>query len=154
MKVLMTLGLLLENDKALLGMKKRGFGAGRWNGFGGKVKPGETIDEAFVRECREECGIEVLGYEKVGVMEFSFQGNPDIFEVHHYRILKYNGVPAETDEMKPQWFALKEIPYESMWPDDSYWMPMFLDGRKFVGQFHFENKDKILSHILKEVDSV
>lgn len=30
----------------LLGMKKRGFGAGKWNGFGGKVQPGETIEEA------------------------------------------------------------------------------------------------------------
>lgn len=33
----------------LLGMKKRGFGAGKWNGFGGKVQPGETIEEAARR---------------------------------------------------------------------------------------------------------
>ena len=35
--------------QVLLGMKKRGFGAGRYNGFGGKVEPGETVKEAAIR---------------------------------------------------------------------------------------------------------
>ncbi len=38
-----------DRDRVLLGMKKRGFGAGKWNGFGGKVDPGETIVEAAAR---------------------------------------------------------------------------------------------------------
>lgn len=33
----------------LLGLKKRGFGEGKWNGFGGKVEPGETIPQAAAR---------------------------------------------------------------------------------------------------------
>ena len=33
----------------LLGMKKRGFGVGRWNGFGGKVEPGETVVQGALR---------------------------------------------------------------------------------------------------------
>ncbi len=33
----------------LLGLKKRGFGAGKWNGFGGKVNPGEDIVDAALR---------------------------------------------------------------------------------------------------------
>lgn len=33
----------------LLGWKKRGFGQGKWNGFGGKVEPGETIIQGAVR---------------------------------------------------------------------------------------------------------
>ncbi|KAJ1429629.1 hypothetical protein B484DRAFT_396306, partial [Ochromonadaceae sp. CCMP2298] len=31
--------------EVLLGMKKRGFGAGKWNGFGGKMDPGESMDQ-------------------------------------------------------------------------------------------------------------
>ena len=46
---LLTLVLVCNADKVLLGMKKRGFGEGRWNGFGGKVETGETIPEAAVR---------------------------------------------------------------------------------------------------------
>lgn len=36
----LTLLLIQQANKILLGMKKRGFGAGRWNGFGGKVETG------------------------------------------------------------------------------------------------------------------
>ena len=38
----------------LLGMKKRGFGTGKWNGFGGKVEVGETVADAAQRELEEE----------------------------------------------------------------------------------------------------
>eukprot|EP00729_Bicosta_minor_P028396 gene28396-12164_t len=49
----------LETSRILLGMKKRGFGAGKWNGFGGKVEVGETIVEGAVREMQEESGLVV-----------------------------------------------------------------------------------------------
>ena len=46
---LLTLLFVLKPGKVLLGYKKRGFGADRWNGFGGKVQQGETIEEAAIR---------------------------------------------------------------------------------------------------------
>ena len=46
---LLTLLFVLKPGKVLLGYKKRGFGVGRWNGFGGKVQQGETIEEAAKR---------------------------------------------------------------------------------------------------------
>jgi len=46
---LLTLVLVLQPGRVLLGMKKRGFGAGKWNGFGGKVQTGETIEAAARR---------------------------------------------------------------------------------------------------------
>ena len=46
---LLTLVLIHQNARILLGMKKRGFGAGWWNGYGGKVQAGETIEEAAKR---------------------------------------------------------------------------------------------------------
>ncbi|XP_078221898.1 uncharacterized protein LOC118150622 [Callithrix jacchus] len=46
---LSTLVLVLQPQQVLLGMKKRGFGAGRWNGFGGKVQEGETTEEGAKR---------------------------------------------------------------------------------------------------------
>ena len=39
---LLTLVFLREGSKVLLGMKKRGFGVGKWNGFGGKVRAHRT----------------------------------------------------------------------------------------------------------------
>lgn len=46
---LFTLVLVVQPPRVLLGLKKRGFGAGLWNGFGGKVQPGESIEEAARR---------------------------------------------------------------------------------------------------------
>ena len=44
-----TLLFVRKDDEILLGMKKRGFGTGKWNGFGGKIEAGETIEQAAVR---------------------------------------------------------------------------------------------------------
>jgi 8-oxo-dGTP pyrophosphatase MutT (NUDIX family) len=55
----LTLLLLRSNGRILLGRKKRGFGAGKANGFGGKVEVGETIKEAAVREVQEESGVTI-----------------------------------------------------------------------------------------------
>lgn len=46
---LLTLLFVCEPGRVLLGMKKRGFGIGRWNGFGGKVQEGETVEEGAIR---------------------------------------------------------------------------------------------------------
>ena len=65
MKKILTLLIIHKGDKVLLGMKKRGFGVGRWNGFGGKVDQGETVENAAKREIFEEAGITANNLEKV-----------------------------------------------------------------------------------------
>lgn len=150
-KKIMTLCLVHVHPRLLLGMKKRGFGAGRWNGFGGKVREGETIEEAARREVKEEAGIAVSGVEKVGCIDFEFEGNPEILEVHVFRAADFKGDPVESDEMRPQWFYIDEIPFAAMWPDDVHWMPLFFAGKKFRGYFLFGEGDVILRHELSEV---
>lgn len=135
-------------------MKKRGFGAGRWNGFGGKVASGEAVENAAKREVHEEAGIEVKDLEKAGVIEFEFQGNPEILEVHVFRAGGFLGNPVESEEMKPQWFHVDEIPLDEMWPDDKYWLPLFLQGKKFTGKFIFGPADSILEYELSEAEKI
>jgi 8-oxo-dGTP diphosphatase / 2-hydroxy-dATP diphosphatase len=133
----MTLLIVEKNNRVLLGMKKRGFGAGRWNGFGGKVNPGETVEAAARREINEEAGIAVRDLTQVGVIDFEFQGKPGILEVNIFKSTNFTGEPAESEEMKPQWFDLDKIPFAEMWPDDIHWFPFFLAGKKFKGRFLF-----------------
>lgn len=45
----LTLTMIFKDNHILLGMKNRGMGKGKWNGFGGKVEPDETIDEGAKR---------------------------------------------------------------------------------------------------------
>ncbi len=147
----LTLTIIHQHPKVLLGMKKRGFGVGRWNGFGGKVNPGETVERAARRELQEEAGIEVEFLEKAGLIDFQFSGNPEILEVHIFRTNNFLGEPKESEEMMPQWFHVNKLPFASMWPDDIYWMPLFLKGKKFKGRFLFGGSDVILKKELTEV---
>ncbi len=152
MKKPLTLCIIYDHPRVLLGMKKRGFGAGRWNGFGGKLQEGETIEEAAKREIFEETGIAAHSLEKKGIIEFEFRGNPEILEVHIFRVTDFSGSPEESEEMRPQWFQIEEIPYDTMWPDDIHWLPLFLAGKRFKGRFLFGENDTILKHGLSEVD--
>src|SRR4051812_34321108 len=107
MKKLLTLIVIHQGDKVLLGMKKRGFGAGRWNGFGGKLHEGETIEQAAFRELKEEIGIETQKLDKRGIIQFSWKAKPEeILEVHIFKVDTFLGEPSEGEEMKPQWFHI------------------------------------------------
>ena len=152
----MTLCIVQQGDKILLGMKKRGFGAGRWNGFGGKLNVDETVEQAARREMKEEAGIELTDLEKVGVIDFEFQGKPGILEVNIFRSTDFSGEPVESEEMKPQWFGLDQIPFAQMWPDDIHWFPLFLVGKKFTGRFLFGEGEgnTIVEQELNEVSAL
>lgn len=151
MKILLTLCLVYQHPNILLGMKKRGFGVGKWNGFGGKVLLTETIEEAVRREVQEEAGIEVKDLTKMGILDFIFIDRTDILEVHVFKSEEFSGTVTESEEMKPQWFQIEEIPFEQMWPDDKFWMPLFLSGKKFKGTFSFGESNRILEQELDEV---
>ena len=155
MKKILTLCLTVKSEKLLLGMKKRGFGEGRWNGFGGKIEAGETIEEAAKREMSEECSIDILAMEKVGIHEFEFAAkHGEILEVHVFRVDEFSREPRETEEMRPQWFAFADIPYDTMWPDDQYWLPLFLEGKKFRTRFLFGEGDVVLEKMISEEETL
>jgi len=143
-KKILTLCIIHQPPRVLLGMKKRGFGEGKWNGFGGKVEKGERIIDAAKREMREEAGLELRDIKKAGVVEFEFRGNPEILRVHIFRASEFEGKLIESDEMKPKWFHIDKIPFKKMWPDDSHWLPLLLAGKKFKAKFWFEGFDKIV----------
>jgi 8-oxo-dGTP diphosphatase / 2-hydroxy-dATP diphosphatase len=151
---LLTLCLLREGDKLLLGMKKRGFGEGWYNGFGGKLQDNESLEQAAIREMYEESGIQAKTIEKKGVLHFDFVDNSERLEVHVFQILEYLGKPVESEEMKPKWFHVDQIPFDKMWPDDIYWIPLFLEGHLFIGHFRFLNDLEMTSHKVKKVDSL
>jgi len=151
---LMTLCIVHQHPKVLLGMKKRGFGAGKWNGFGGKLKEGEATEDAARRELKEEAGITAGSLDKIGVLQFEFKGDPEIKQVHVFKTNKFSGEIKESEEMKPQWFYIDEIPFREMWPDDVYWFPMFLKNRKFKGKFFFGENNSILEKELEESEDI
>jgi 8-oxo-dGTP diphosphatase/2-hydroxy-dATP diphosphatase len=157
MKKVLTLCMVMKDQKILLGMKKRGFGEGRWNGFGGKLEKEETIEDGAIRELKEEIGIQAIDLKKVGILNFSFESIPETLEVHVFKTTNFIGEPQESEEMKPKWFSFEEIPFEKMWSDDKYWFPFLLQNKLFKGNFHFDRPSdakysaKIISHTIEGV---
>ncbi|MFB6094958.1 MAG: 8-oxo-dGTP diphosphatase, partial [Halodesulfurarchaeum sp.] len=125
--------------------KKRGLGAGKLNGPGGKLERNETPAEAARREVREEIRTSVSGVTKLGEFEFEMGGDPLMF-VHVFRSPGVQGEPTETPEAKPVWYPIDAVPYDQMWPDDRYWLPHVFAGDRFAGSFTFgESEDDLLA---------
>lgn len=148
MRRILTLVIVKTDTHVLLGMKKRGFGQGKWNGFGGKVQEGESIKDACSRELYEEAGITPTDLKELGILEFTFSTNDDHLEVHIFVCTTYSGEVGESEEMKPEWFPITEIPFSKMWTSDAYWFPLFLEGKEFRGNFHFDADENAESHEL------
>ena len=136
-------------------MKKRGFGVGKLNGVGGKVEKGESIENALLRETREEVNVEIKEFEKVAVIDFYFKDNSvnkDFNQKAHVFIAyKWEGEPTESEEMAPQWVDINTLPLEKMWSDDRYWLPEILSGKKLMAWFLFNNENNIAEMNIKEV---
>ncbi len=132
-----TLLYILRDDMVLLIEKKKGLGRGLYNGVGGKVERGETPIEAAIRECVEEVGIRPKNLEWMGLLEFYNDGSLYGF-VHVFIAEDFEGEPKESDEARPVWFRVNSLPYDRMWEDDKYWLPLILIERKRVyGRFSF-----------------
>ena len=141
-----TLVFVIRDEKILLIDKKTGFGKGKVNGPGGKVEPGESPEACAVRECYEELGIRVANLRYCGQHRFQFVDGYSLL-VWVYSSTEFEGVPTETPEAKPLWFALDSIPYERMWEDDCLWLPLLLRGERFQGRWLFDG-DRMLDHEL------
>jgi 8-oxo-dGTP diphosphatase len=136
-EMLATILFIVKDGRILLIEKKRGLGAGKINGPGGKIDPGETALAAAIRETEEELHITPHAPRKLGELRFSMSDCPDIL-CHVYRSDDFTGTPTETDEAAPVWTPLDQIPYHRMWEDDQHWLPLLLNEQPFLGCFVFE----------------
>ncbi len=138
---------ILRDGQILLIRKKRGLGAGKINGPGGKIDPGESALASALRETEEELGIQPLGAEQRGDLHFQFS---DGFSLHCAVFLAtdFLGEPRETDEAIPLWTPLDAIPYEEMWEDDRFWLPLLIRGESFAGYFEFEGEKLLSQHVV------
>ena len=146
-EMLATLMFVIKDGRILLIEKKRGLGAGKINGPGGKIEPGESALEAVIRETQEELLVTPHAPLKLGELRFSMSDCPDIL-CHVYRSEDFSGIPTETDEAVPVWTSLDAIPYHRMWEDDRHWLPLVLEGKTFIGNFVFEGERMLWKEVI------
>ena len=142
-----TLCFLLNDGKVLLGHKKTGFGKGYIVGIGGGVDEGEKPIEAAIREVEEEVFITPSDLSFVGVLDFYFPyvDNPNSWNqrVFVYRTSKWTGTATESEEIKPEWYSVNELPFNKMWDDANYWLKDILAGQETWAQFTFDSNLKV-----------
>ncbi|KAJ7143343.1 NUDIX hydrolase domain-like protein [Mycena crocata] len=127
---------LIQDNRILLGYKKRGLGMHKYNGFGGKVEPNESVLDAATRELQEEAGI-TAPLKHAGTLLFVVAGDKWA-HIDIYRAEQFSGIITESDEMRPEWFDVTDIPFDNMWDTDRYWMPLLLSKQPFCGRADFE----------------
>ena len=142
-----TLGIVLEHGQMLLGRKKKGeIGMGVLSGPGGRLEKDETLEECLVRETREEFDLELnpdsiycvatiifyrgrthyLWLNKILNLFCNLGCVPNL-KVYVFRCQILPGQTIkETDDMVPEWYPLKELPYRRMYEADRYWFPYAL----------------------------
>jgi len=145
---LATLVFVVREGRILLIRKKRGLGAGKINGPGGRLECGESPLDCAVREVKEELRTTPTGLEMCGENRFQFVDGYSI-HVYVFRATGCDAEPQETEEAAPIWAPTQRIPYEEMWEDDELWLPLVLRGRRFSGRFIFDG-DAMLDHAVNE----
>ena len=128
---------IVKDGRILLIHKKRGLGAGKINGPGGKLEPGETALESAIRETREEVGVTPLEIEECGVLHFQFTDGYSLL-CTVFLARDFDGELMETDEAIPIWFPTDAIPFDEMWEDDRHWLPQVIAGQSFKAWFLFD----------------
>ncbi len=145
-----TLVFVIRDGQILLIRKKRGLGAGKINGPGGRLEPGESPEACAARELHEELGVRAGDLVRLGDHRFQFVDGYSTY-VHVYRTHEIHGTAVETDEALPLWFDVGRIPFDEMWEDDRYWLPLVLEGRRFAGYWIFDG-DAMVDYRLDILD--
>lgn len=145
--IITTLSFLVrDNSELLLTYKKRGFGQGKWNAPGGKVDRDETPKESSIREIKEEVDVDVLSTKELGFIEFIWPPTKSEFNTRCFIffVTDFKGEAKESEECRPAWFKINEIPYDQMWDDDKHWYPEALAGKMFKKRFFFSTDEKVI----------
>jgi 8-oxo-dGTP diphosphatase len=106
-------GIVLQDGKVLLLLRKRPPEAGTWSLPGGRVEFGERLEDAVVRELREELGITVEVESLVCVTNHIVPDENAHWVAPAYQVRLVSGIPQNLEPEKTaamEWFPLSSLP--------------------------------------------
>jgi acetyl-CoA carboxylase carboxyl transferase subunit beta len=78
--------------------------AGHWSVPGGRVEPGESVEEAVAREVLEETGLVVSVRQKLGSLDIPGAARNEVYEVHDFLAVVVGGrLRAGDDASDARW---------------------------------------------------
>lgn len=142
----------LNGTQVLLGLKKRGFGAGRVVAPGGKIEPGESPAEAAVRELHEETAVQakLASLEPAARVYFRFPNAPEAdMDCTIFLARDFSGMAAASDELEPAWYPAGHLPLGQMWDDSALWLGQLLAGERFDARVILAEDNESVAHFAK-----
>jgi len=118
---------------------------GKWNGLGGKLKPGETPEECVIREVAEESGLNIEGPRLRGFITFPAFDQWDDWYVFVFTADRFHGRLTEPDEGYLEWIEDGKLASLELWEGDHVFMP-WLDGEKTFSARICYDQGKLSGH--------
>jgi 8-oxo-dGTP diphosphatase len=113
--------------------------AGKWNGLGGKLEPGETPEECATREVLEESGLQVLRWRYCGLLTFPGFANDEDWYAFVFVSSKFEGRLIDSPEGDLAWIADADLPALNLWEGDRIFMPWLDQASLFSGKFVYHD---------------
>ena len=101
----------------------------KWIGVGGHVEEGETIDQAVIREIKEETGLDVHRCSCAGEVEFVYDGYHEMMYI--YEITDFSGTQIVCNEGELAWIPIKDIYQYPMWEGDKVFLPLLIEHKPY-----------------------
>lgn len=125
--------VVLRDGKVLLQRRQNtGYMDGRWALLAGHVDPGETAEQAAIREAREEAGIEVTALTPLTTLQRIQIDGPQLEQRldFFYRADEFAGEPTILEPTKSSemgWFPLDGLPEDGV-PHEALVLRGYADG--------------------------
>lgn len=143
---LATLCYLRKNSHTLMIhriKKENDMHAGKWNGLGGKLEPGETPEECARREIWEEAGLLVKSLHLKGLITFPGFSNDEDWYTFLFVVKVFEGQLIDSPEGTLQWIPDAELLDLNLWPGDRIFIPWLDKPGFFSGKFIYENQQLV-----------
>ena len=138
----------IEKDDSYLMLfrnkKEKDINANKWIGVGGHIEQDETVEQALYREIKEETGLDIIAYEKRGLIHFNYG---DLSEIMHLFVIKeVKGELIDCDEGTLKYIPKNEVLNIPIWEGDRIFLKKLLSNKPYFELELNYLKDRLVSY--------
>ena len=137
---------LEKGDKVLMlyrNKKENDLNGGKYIGVGGHIEKGETIEDAVIREVKEETNLDIVTLDYFGKVIFYIDDY--IEEMYVFTSSEFTGELSECDEGTLYWVDKNKILDLPLWEGDKYFIELIKSNiRDFELCLTYKN-DKLIN---------